>query len=405
MDILLISRCPPYPLHFGDRLIPYHLARQLAERHHSVDLIAFYNRPEDAADIPRYERFFRHIQLIREPTRGVARYLQRLNSAEFFPQSARAAWSSAMWNAIEERLDGGNYDVVQLFGGIQVYEYRDLVRSHPNIIVPYESFTLYLKHALENSNTPSGVVGRFIAGQRYRMARAYEKRMFEGYDRLIVLTDKDAAMLREINPNLKPTVIPNGVDTDYFVPTGIEPDTPTLIFTGNFEYAPNLDAAMQLVKHIFPAVKTRVPGARLLLVGANPPLGLQAYRSGSVEITGRVPDVRPWLDQALIFISPLRMGAGIKNKVLEAMSMQKTIVATQLSMDGIAAQHEQHFLLAETNEELMRAVVRLMKDAELRQRLARNSRALIEERYTWRRVTERYEELYKEISWRRVNRN
>lgn len=403
MDILLISRCPPYPLHFGDRLIPYHLARQLAERHHHVDLIAFYSRPEDAADIPRYERFFRHIQLIREPARGVARYLQRLNNPQFFPQSARAAWSPEMWNAIEDRLHAGEYDAIQLFGGIQVYEYRELVRSHPNIIVPYESFTLYLKNMMENT-ARIGVLGRWITNQRFQTARAFEKRMFEGFDRLIVLTEKDAAMLRELNPSLKPVVIPNGVDTDYFVPTGMEPDTPTLVFTGNFEYAPNLDAAMQLVKHIFPSIKTRVPAARLFLVGANPPPALQAYRSKSVEITGRVPDVRPWLDMALIFVSPLRMGAGIKNKLLEAMSMQKTIVATQISMDGISAKHEQHFLHAETNEEIMRAVVRLMKDAELRQRLAQNSRTLIEERYTWRRVAERYEELYKEISWRRAQR-
>jgi polysaccharide biosynthesis protein PslH len=401
MDILLISRCPPYPLHFGDRLIPYHLARQLAERHHYVDLIAFYTDPEDAADIPRYERFFRHIRLVREPSRGATRYLRRLNSAQFFPKAAAQAWSPEMWNAITDRLQASEYDAVQLFGGIQVYEYRELIRAHPNLIVPYESFALYLKNMMQ-SGAKTGLVGRWVAHLRYRVARAYEKRMYDGFDRLIVLTEKDATMLREINPALKPVVVPNGVDTDYFVPTGIESGTPTLVFTGNFEYAPNLDAAMQLVKHIFPAVKTRVPGSRLLLVGANPPPALLAYQSKSVEITGRVPDVRPWLDMGLIFVSPLRMGAGIKNKVLEAMAMQKTIVATQISMDGIAAQHEKHYLHAETNEEFMRAIVRLMKDAELRQRLAQNCRALIEERYTWRRVAERYEELYKEIGWRRV---
>lgn len=404
MDILLISRCPPYPLHFGDRLIPYHLARQLSERRHYVDLIAFYARPEDAADIPRYERFFRHIQLVREPSRGIVRYLRRLGSPEFFPKKGNASWSPAMWKAIQDRLDHDNYDVIQLFGGIQVYEYRELIRQHPNIIVPYESFSLYLKHAQEREHT-AGPFKRWIEGRRLAMSRQFEGRMFEGFDRVVVLTEPDAAALRELQPRLKPVIIPNGVDTDYFVPTEIEPSTPTLIFTGNFEYQPNLEAAMQLVRYIFPSIKQRVPGARLLLVGANPPDTLTAYRGKDIEITGRVPDVRPYLERALIFLSPLRMGAGIKNKILEAMAMQKVVVATQLSLDGIAVEHETHVIIAESNEDMMRAVVSLMRDGALRQRLAKNSRALIEERYTWKRVAERYEELYKEISWRRLNRN
>lgn len=403
MDILLISRCPPFPLHLGDRLIPYHLARQLSERRHQIDLLAFYSRPEDAADIPRYERFFRTIQLIREPTRGAFRYLWRLNFGTFFPLSERSAWSPEMWRAIQKKLSAGSYDVVQLFGGIQVYEYRELVRALPNLIVPYESFSLYLQNALESAANHSGLQ-RSRLQRQLGMARQYEKRMFEGYDRVVTLTQPDADTLHEIQPTTRTVVIPNGVDTDYYSPTGLEPATPTLIFTGNFEYEPNLDAALRLTRLIFPEIKRRVPGAHLLLVGANPPPVLQAFKSESVTITGRVLDVRPYLERSLIFISPLRMGAGIKNKILEAMAMQKALVATPLSMDGIAVKHEEHLLIGETNEELMRAVVRLMRDGELRLDIARNARALIEERYTWKRVAERYEALYKEISWRGAKR-
>ncbi len=392
MDILLISRCPPFPLYFGDRLIPYHLARQLAAHHHQVDLIAFYNNPEDATEIPRYERYFRHIQLIREPTRGSLAYLRRLyGGGNFFPKTAREAWSGEMWQAIQERIRIGNYDAIQLFGGVQVYEYLELVKGYANLIVPYESYTLYLNNAQSDGRA------NLLQSLQRGMARRYEQRMFTGYDQVVVLTEADATALRTLQPTLPLHVIPNGVDTEYFVPTEREPDEPTLLFVGNYEYPPNTDAALRLVRRIFPAVKQRVPKARLLIVGNAPPPELLALASDLIEVTGRVPDMRPYYDQALIFVSPLRMGAGIKNKLLEAMAMQKPIVATALSCEGIALEHEKSVLIAESSEDMAKAVIRLMKDGALRQQIGHAAFELLEARYTWRRVGDQYEALYRSL--------
>lgn len=400
MDVLLISRCPPFPLYFGDRLIPYHLARQLSQRRHYIDLIAFYTDPADIQHIPRYERYFRHIQLIPEPVRGPLKYLERLTGNHFFPTSASEAWSPEMWEAMRKRIRAGNYDAIHLFGGVQVYEYRELVTQWSNVIVPYESYSLYLQNAIKRGRT-----GNIAQRIQIAVARRYERRMFRGYDRVVVLAEEDAQALRALQPDLPLRVIPNGVDTDYFVPSGHEPDEPTLLFIGNYEYAPNVDAALRLARRIFPAVKRRVPKARLIIVGNAPPAELRAMAGSSIEVTGRVPDVRPYLEQALVFVSALRMGAGIKNKVLEAMAMQKAIVATRLSCDGIALEHEKHVLLAETSDEITKAIIRLMKDAALRQQIARASRELIEQHYTWMRVADQYEELYREIGRQRFGRS
>ncbi len=401
MDILLISRCPPFPLYFGDRLIPYHLARCLSERQHAIDLLAFYNRPEDVTDIPRYEQFFRSIRLIREPQRGPLAYVRRLYGGAFFPQSANAAWSGAMWQAIREQLTIGDYDAVHLFGGIQVYEYRELALPHPNLITPYESYSLYLTRARTQR---SGHV-RWLRRLELGIARQYEKRMFVGFDRVVVLAETDAHALHTLQPELPLQVIPNGVDTGYFVPTIREPDEPTLAFVGNYEYGPNLDAALRLARQIFPLVQRRVPAARLLLIGRAPPPELRALAGPSIEVTGQVQDVRPYLDRTLIFVSALRIGAGLKNKLLEALAMQKPVVATPLSCDGIAVTNEQHVLIAESSEDIARAVIRLMKDGGLRQRIARAGRELVEERYTWRVVAEQYEALYRALSLTRAKRN
>ncbi len=400
MNILLISRCPPFPLYFGDRLIPYHLARYLSERRHAIDLLAFYNRPEDVTEIPRYEQFFRSIRLIREPRRGPFAYARRLYTGSFFPQSANAAWSSAMWHAIQEQLSVGEYDAVHLFGGIQVYEYRELALPHPNLITPYESYSLYLSRADANGSGRASWLRRLELG----IARGYEKRMFVGFDRVVVLADADAQALQKLQPELPLQVIPNGVDTGYFVPSIHEPNEPVLAFVGNFEYAPNLDAALRLAREIFPFVQKRVPGARLLLIGRAPPPALRALAGPSIEVTGQVQDVRPYLDRALIFVSALQMGAGLKNKLLEALAMQKPVIATQLSCDGIAVTHEKHVLIAESADDIGRAVIRLMKDGNLRQRIARAGRELVEERYTWRVVAEQYESLYRNLSVARAKR-
>ena len=395
MNILLIARCPPYPLHYGDRLILYHLAEQLAARGYTIDLLAFYTHLPDLADVPRYRELFHSVELIPEATRGQVAYLQRLRAGRhFFPDSARSAWSPEMWRAIERKLKQNTYDLVHVFGGVQVYEYHNLIDNLPNIIVPYESYSLYLRRAMGRE---TGQLAKLHHRLALRLAEAYERRMFAGYGAVVVLADRDATTLRALDSNLPVAVIPNGVDTAYFRPFQYSPVDPVIAFTGSFDYEPNADAAQYLIRRIFPQVLERVPHARLLLIGRDPPESLRALASPSIEITGRVPDIRLYLEQAMIVVSPLRMGAGIKNKVLEALALGKPMVATKLSCDGIAVMDGTHLLIGNNSREFAAAIVRLIRSPDLRTRLAQAGRALIEEQYTWTGVADQYERLYTEV--------
>jgi glycosyltransferase involved in cell wall biosynthesis len=395
MDLLLISRCPPFPLYHGDRLIPYHLARELSPRNYRIDLLAFYQQPEDLADVPRYEEFFSSVKLIREPVRSWGSYWRRYRlSTARFPRRAEESWSPEMWEAIRQIFHSRAYDVVQVFGGVQVYEYFHLIRHLPNVIVPYESYSLWLERDVQEE--PHHIL-RWIKQFQHRIACSYESWMFEPYDRTVVLTDRDARALKELNPQTPTTVIPNGVDLDYFTPTGYEPDEPALLFVGNYDYLPNLDAALRLARDLFPRIKQAVPQARLYLVGGTPPPTLKAYQSDSIEVTGRVPDIRSYFETSMIFICPLRLGAGIKNKVLEAMAMETPVVATPLSCEGIPVTHGQQVLLGTTDDELIKNVFTLLKNPRLRQQLVQNSRQLIAQQFAWRNVADQYEELYSQV--------
>lgn len=393
MKILLISRCPPYPLHLGDRLIVYHLAVELEARKHNLDLLAFTNRPEDWDEQGQYDHLFGHVELIPEPPRTPLDYLKRqLLPASRFPRRAEDAWSPEMWRAIERRLAAERYDVIHLFGGVHVYEYFHALGSLPALITPYESYSLYLRRMVEHASGVSHLAAR----AQWAIARGFERWMFEPYRRVVVVSERDRDELRALNPALQVEVIPNGVDMYEFRsrPTERLPDT--LLFTGNYEYAPNVDAALRLATEILPQVRARVPDVKLWLVGNAPPPELMALASDTIKVTGRVPDIKPYLARATAFVCPLRLGAGIKNKVLEAMAMGCPVVATPLSVDGIHVT-EGHDALITSDGAMVESVVRLLQDTALQARLSTNGRALIESRYSWDHVAERYLALYQEI--------
>jgi glycosyltransferase involved in cell wall biosynthesis len=408
--ILFISRCPPWPLYLGDRLILYHLGQELALRNYHLDLLAFADRATDWEEQGHYDMDFQHVELFPEPSRGRLAYLNRvLRPSTRWPTRAEDSWSPEMWRAIQQRLREHTYDVVHLFGGIQVYEFARALGDVPTVITPYESYSLYLRRALasqpllrlprgeEKSKSPLSsrtlpLYKRFSLRASWYFARRFESFMFNPYGRTVVVSEPDRDELLALHPALKVDFIPNGVDIYDFKPRPVK-RIPALLFVGNYEYAPNVDAAMRLAREIFPAVQARIPGVRLWLVGNAPPPEMQALASEHIRVTGRVPDVRPYLARAGALVSPLRLGAGIKNKVLEALAMGCPVIASPLSVDGIHVVNGQDALIAD-GEAMVEAIVRVLGDSELSGRLSTNGARLIREQYSWGWVAEQYIQLY-----------
>lgn len=387
MKILFVSRCPPAPIEWGDRLILHHVGRELARRGHTLDLLALDERP-DLGFQPGDDPHFRHVQVFPDPARRPVDYVSRwLIPARRFPTHAAAAWSPALWTAIRDRLAAERYDVIHAIGGVQVYEYVRAYGGVPAVITPYESFTLYLRRQPEIGARLRGII-----------AAGYERFMFAPYQAVTVLAEPDAVALRRLAPALPVQVIPNGVDLAGFAPP---PDMPRsaaeLVFVGNFSYPPNVDAAIRLVRDVLPTVRMAIPAAGVTLVGTTPPPEVVALAGDGVTVTGRVPDVRPYLARAAAFVCPLTQGAGIKNKVLEALAAAAPVVLTPLSADGLHLIDGLHARIAPVDA-LAAAVIAVLRDPAGAGRMGAAGRDHAAARFSWAAVAAQYEALYQDAA-------
>ncbi|BBF71044.1 TIGR03087 family PEP-CTERM/XrtA system glycosyltransferase [Sphingomonas bisphenolicum] len=181
----------------------------------------------------------------------------------------------------------------------------------------------------------------------------------------------------------------NGVALDYFDPAADFPAVdreagPLLVFTGQMDYRPNVEAVESFARQSLPAIRTVHPGARFAIVGRNPVKAVEALAQlPGVIVTGGVPDVRGWLAAADVVVAPLRIARGIQNKVLEAMAMARPVVASPQAAEGIDASDEFHFLVAASPAEEAAKIVALLADPARAQRLGLAARARTQERYRW----------------------
>jgi glycosyltransferase involved in cell wall biosynthesis len=227
----------------------------------------------------------------------------------------------------------------------------------------------------------------------------FERRMHAQATLSVLNSEVDAEYMVEEGLG-SPVVIENGCDTEYFRPDpGLEsvalPGSPTIVFVGVFEYPPNRDAAEWLVEDLMPRLLRHHPDARLYLVGPIRSTGLLSC-SDSIFATGFVPDVRPYYAQADVFVAPLRYGTGIKNKLLEAAAMECRIVATSAAVEGLAFRHDEHLLIADSEEAFVARIREILERGDATS-MGRRARDLVEHGYGWEAQGERFEALLREV--------
>jgi glycosyltransferase involved in cell wall biosynthesis len=242
--------------------------------------------------------------------------------------------------------------------------------------------------------------GRWCDRLKMVLYRIYERRTLRAATMINFVSSADHESVRRDAPELPLINISNGVDSSKFTPDESMRVPGRLLFTGNFDYAPNAEAARHLVANIFPIIRRAIPTATLQIVGRNPPV--EVLEQPGVIVAGFVEDITSCYRTAQVFVCPLLSGAGVKNKVLEAMSSSLPVVTTPLGIEGIDyLKADWHYLLAEDPRSFANRVVTVLENAELRSSLGNEARAIVTQHHSWGPIVERYFEALRLVAGER----
>jgi polysaccharide biosynthesis protein PslH len=303
--------------------------------------------------------------------------------------------SSSFAAALARLLDEWPPDVVEIhLQAMAQYVAAPVRATIPRILVDYDPGSAWADEMLR------GTVGLRRLPRRLEAAawRRYERRTRPQFNAIVVFADRDLAPVRASAGRTPVTRISLAVEVPErpLAPEGS--GEPTVVFVGGFGHPPNVDAARWLAESIFPRVAREVPGARLELVGNAPGPEVVALEGGGVSVHASVPDVGPHVDRAAVVVAPIRTGGSMRMKVLEALAAGKALVATGRAAEGVEAQPGEHLLIADSEDELVEALVQLLLDPPRRRRLAESARKWAVDNLGWTEGVAAFEALYDSVA-------
>jgi polysaccharide biosynthesis protein PslH len=377
--VLYLCHRIPYPPDKGDKIRAFHQLQAIAARH-EVDLFTLADRPEDLVHQESLRQYCRQVTVARISPR-----LARLRSLPFLLTRKALTlpyfYSAELVAAVRKALQTRSYDRIFVYCS-SMAQYVDWAEGIPVVVdlvdvdsdkwIQYASFSKF----------PFSAIYR----REGRALQRYEHEISGRSAILVVSTQREADVLRQVTDSAPVHVVPNGVDSDYFSSAAVPPKrtVPMVIFTGDMSYFPNQEAVTYFAREVLPLVRRSVQDVRFLVVGRNPGkkvLGLREVEG--VEVTGFVPDVRTYLAKAHLAVAPFSIAAGIQNKILEAMSYGLPVVATSKTKQGLSPEVGRLVATGDTPRELSHQVVTLLRDSQMAARKGAEGRQRVMRDYQW----------------------
>jgi glycosyltransferase involved in cell wall biosynthesis len=415
MNVLWLAHAVPYPPKAGFLIRSYNLLRELA-RAQNVDLIAFVQEAWIKTLFPSLEE---GLEESRHALEDFCRSVTFLPIDQLRPRWGKqttalralltgstytTSWlvSEPARSAIARELGANSYDLVH-FDTIGLAPYRDVTGSVPAILTHHNIESHMMKRRADN--TPNIIARTYFRREAQRL-QAIESRIAPQFAAHITCSDLDRTRFSEIVPDANIVVIPNGVDCEFFSPTASSTRPNSVVFVGSMNWYPNVAAMLFFLREIWPRLKSGVPGATMDIAGSSPPDSfLKLARSlPDVTVHGYLPDVRPLIDSAAVYVCPIRDGGGTKLKILDAFAMKKCVVAHPIACEGINVTAGTDVILASTPEEFVTEISRLLADAGLRIAIGAAARQLAESQYSFRRIGEQFNSTVIETVQRSVAR-
>ncbi len=395
MKLLFLSSRPPWPPAMADQMTVDRMIRFLVGRGHEVDLLCFV---EDAAQDAA----------LREGLGGVCREIETVILPRWRSYASTAATlplprpmqseyfrSAAMRRTVERRAREGDYDLAYTHL-IRMAEYSRGLRI-PKVIGFQVSQALNLERMVAHARDPLRKLFYWVEATK---VRPYEARLCAEYDRVFVCGPADVEALRRSTSSGEITVCPHGQDVPELESVRAKTREPgSIVISGVMATYTNVDAVTWFAREILPRVEQKVPGASFWVVGRRPQRAVQELADPPrVVVTGEVPDVTDWLARGQVGVAPLRIAAGMQNKLVQAMACELPVVATSAANEGIRATPDEHLLLRDDAESFAAAVSDLLQDNATRERMGRAARRFVEANWTWEAHFEEFERVLREVA-------
>ena len=389
MRILFVAPYVPSPV----RIRPYAFIRELARRGHELTLACLVQPASERqylADVSRYCRAIHPVRLNHPEAHRNALFSLPTRT----PLSVAYCSSRRMRAQVGQLVGSGGFDVVHT-EFVRAAPWTAGLNGYPKVYDAVDSLALASQRAMRAPGVPP--LRRLVAAFEWLKMRDYERAVLPRFDRVLASSPADGRVLAE-GDGCDVVVIPNGIDAEAFAFDEGPREARTIIFLGRMSYYVNVASLLWFYREVFPLVRRRVPGVRLKIIGRDPVRRISALTAdGAVEVTGTVSDVRPHLGGATLSICPMVTGAGIQNKMLEAMAVGTPTVATSIACQALAVERDRELLVADEADDFAEAVLRLLGDEDLRRDLAHNARRYVEQHHDWWEIGHRLEMIYTEL--------
>jgi polysaccharide biosynthesis protein PslH len=385
MKIGFISDMLPYlPCAGGFRLYGGNLIRQLA-KNHTIDLISLCV----GNDAEHFDWAKQHCRTVVGVPDTHSPWLTPFSVMSGYLFGRPLRHRTEVLNALHEL--SWQWDVIHAEGSYLAALLPPSL-STPKVLSVHDAEVLRIKEMLRCKLS--------LSQQCYFRMRSvieprYDRLVYPRFDRVVVVAERDRAVVRELLGKDMVELIPYGTDTEYFHPVDVQKEPETIVFHGHLGYPPNIDAALELVQQIFPLVQKEIPTSTVHLIGASPDARIQQLaQQPGVRLSANLADLRSAVCSAQVYACAIRYGTGLKSKVLEAMAMNMPIVGYPGSTVGISCTHGETVMVAQTPEEFAAHVVALLRNPPGALRIAQAARRLVELQYSWQSRAAVYENLY-----------
>jgi polysaccharide biosynthesis protein PslH len=398
MRILFVTPYLPSPPRFGGQRRLDGLMRSLA-RDHEVSVLSFNATDEFAgASVEATREYCKEVLTFpdmefldgRKKRALQLRSLVSRHSYEHLLLARRREFATCL----QSKVDSGKFDIVQVeFAQMAAFRFRmEAQRRYRTLL---DEHNIEFDIVRRTASAEVSALRRLYSSVDYRKLAREERAAWRRLDGVSLTSERDAAMLRELEPETPVRVVPNGVDVNLFRPAEQAPEPDNLLFFGAMNYYPNQDGIGFFLERIFPLIVARRPSTKLWIVGPGAD-DLHKHRGPNVEVTGFVDKVEPYIDRATAVVVPLRLGGGTRLKIVEAMAKGKPIVSTRIGAEGIDVVDGRSALLADEPADFAEQVERVLSDSALARALGDEARELAVSRYSWPALVKGLEALYED---------